>query len=157
LADVPEALASWDGVASAAEQAIHLSLTLFALHQQGKTQSVSHSGVPFGKAVRKLVAPDKSNEQTIKRRFDAALTAKDLVEFSQHARGLVQLMKANDVFMDYPVFAENLYWYQDLNWKNQVMFKWGTDFWMIAKKEQDKEESQEEDREKSREEGVRHE
>jgi CRISPR system Cascade subunit CasB len=158
LADLPGHLTSEKGVASPAERAIHLALTLFAMHQQGKSQSVSRSGISFGTAVRKLVSIDEKSEQAIKRRFDAALTAKNLFEFSHHARGLIQLMKAKGVFLHYPQFAKDLYRYQNPDCKSEVMLEWGEDFWAPAKKRQRREEEQEEslveNRIENQEEGV---
>ena len=136
LADLPEELWGKDGEASWAEQAIHTALTLFALHQQGENESVSRKGISFGTMARRIVSPDKANEQTIKRRFDAAVTSKDFVEFSRHARSLIKIAKANDVYLDYPRFAKDLYWYQ--NPESKIMFKWGQDFWAPIKDDQDK-------------------
>jgi CRISPR system Cascade subunit CasB len=143
LAELPESLISWDGAATPAEQAIHVSLTLFALHQQGKSETVSRSNISFGTAVRRLVAPDKSNEQAIKRRFDAAATAREFSEFSHHARGLIQLMKASNTFLDYPKFAKDLYWLQDPEQRTKVMLRWGQDFWTPESAVQDQEKEQE--------------
>jgi CRISPR system Cascade subunit CasB len=139
LADIPESLMSWDGVPTPAERAIHVTLTLFALHQQGKAEAVSRPDITFGSAVRRLVVPDKSNEQTIKRRLDAALTAKDFVEFSRHARGLIQLLKANNISLDYPCFARDLYWHQNPDTRDRVIYKWGENFWAPAKHDQEDE------------------
>jgi CRISPR system Cascade subunit CasB len=137
LANIPENLMSWDGITTPAEQAIHAALTLFALHQQGKAETVSRTNVGFGSAARRLVTPDKENEQTIKRRFDAMLTAKDFTELSRHARGLIQLMKAKDVYLDYPRFAKDLYQHQNPETRDRVMYKWGEDFWTPMKDKQD--------------------
>jgi CRISPR system Cascade subunit CasB len=151
LAELPESLTSWDGVVTQAEQAIHVSLTLFALHQQGKGEVVSRSNISFGAAVRRLVTPDKSNEQAIKRRFDAAVTATEFSEFSHHARGLIQLMKASNTFLDYPTFAKDIYWLQNPEQRTKVMLRWGQDFWAPESMARDQEKRQEDSQENSRE------
>ena len=142
LAELPEELSSRDGKATRAELAIHTALTLFALHQQGKTESVNSKGISFGRMARSLVAHDKSNEQTVKRRFDAALTSKDFFEFSRHARSLILLSKSNpnDCGLDYPRFAKDLFLYQNPDFRISVMLKWGQDFWILAKTTQTQEE-----------------
>ena len=132
LSDLPESLVGYDGEPSYAEWAIHLALTLFALHQQGKPDSISVSGISFGKAVRHLVAPDGSNENGVKRRFDAVLTAKGINEFAHHARGLIQLMKANDVRMDYPSFARDVFYYQFSDSQDRVRLRWGEDYYQVS-------------------------
>ena len=140
LADLPEELLSHDGKASDAERAIHTALTLFASHQQGQTKTVSQGGISFGTMLRRIVAPDKSNELTIKRRFDAAATSKDFIEFSRHARSLITIAKANEIGLDYPRFAKDLFWYQNPEIRQRILFKWGSDFWAPIKndKNQDK-------------------
>lgn len=119
---------------TAAEWAIHTALTLYALHRQGKSASMSAAGNSLGAAARKLKSPDGNNEQSLKRRFDAVTTARDLAELAYHARGLVQLFKAAEppVTLDYPRFAADLYRYQFTDARNQVRLRWGQDFWVIA-------------------------
>ena len=143
LADLPEELLSQDGRVSHAEQAIHTALTLFATHQQGKSGSVNQSNMSFGTMARKIVSPDKSNELTVKRRFDAAITSKDFSEFSRHARSLIKIAKANDVNLDYPRFAKDLFWYQDPEMRQKIIFRWGGDFWVTIKKNQNQTEGEE--------------
>jgi len=131
LAELPEALASDYGKPSYAEWAIHLALTLFALHQQGKSDSVNDQGVSFGQAVSLLIAPDGKNESGIKSRFDAALTAKNIGEFAHHARGLIQLMRAHEVQMDYPLFAKDMYEYQFNESKDKVRLRWAEAYYRV--------------------------
>lgn len=142
LSDLPEELLRKDREVSYEESAIHVALTLFALHQQGKSEPVSRKNISFGSAARRLVASDKSNEQTIKRRFDAVLTSRDFVELSRHARSLIQIAKANDVFLDYPRFAKDLYWYQNPELKKKIMLQWGRDFWILKKDTQNEKEGE---------------
>lgn len=111
------------------EWAIHTALTLFALHQQGSSDSVNESGLPFGTALRTIIAQDPNKEQGVIRRFNAFATADSMEELTAHARGLVQLMKQADVKMDYPTFANDLYWYQIDSSKNNTRMKWGRDFY----------------------------
>lgn len=131
LADLPVNLASNSGEPSRAEWAIHLALTLFALHQQGNDGSVILKDVSFGQAVRRIINPDQSNEKGIKARFDAALTAKGINEFANHARSLIQLMRAEGVEMDYPLFAKDLYNYQLIDGQDKVRLRWGEDYYRI--------------------------
>ncbi|MDR3349338.1 MAG: type I-E CRISPR-associated protein Cse2/CasB [Acidaminococcales bacterium] len=141
LGNLPEELASRGKIAESgptrAEWAIHTVLTLYALHRQGKAATMNMEtkeiagkkiyGNSLGAAARKLVKSD--NEETIKRRFDTIATAKDLAELAHHARGLVQLFKADDIPLDYPRLAEDLYWYQFPDHQNKLILRWGEDFW----------------------------
>jgi len=131
LAELPGELASYRGEPSRAEWAIHLAMTLYAVHQQGVSESVSKPGVSFGQAVSSLVAPDKKNESGVKSRFDAVLTARGIGEFAHHARSLIQLMRANNVHMDYPQFAKDVYSYQFIDSQDKVCLRWGEDFYCV--------------------------
>jgi CRISPR system Cascade subunit CasB len=142
LADLSEELMGKDdGNPSRAEWAIHMALTFYALHRQGKSMSMNAEpekndganarGHSFGAAVGRLRKPDGSNEQTLKRRFDAVITAGDLREFSHHARGMIQILRAAEspIPFDYPKFARDLYRYQFADVKDRVVLSWGEDFW----------------------------
>lgn len=120
---------------STGEWAVHTALTLFALHQQGKDlklQCMSKDGDSLGISLRKLVGDDEE-EKRIKRRFDAASTANSMEEFSHHLRGLIQLLKAKAIPLDYPALAEDLFWLQLPNARDSVRLRWGRDFYRPVK------------------------
>jgi CRISPR system Cascade subunit CasB len=117
-----------------AEVAIYTALTLYAVHQQGKYPMYMGGGQDsFGAAVRKLVTPDKGNEKSVKRRFDAVITSKDYRELSHHARGLVNLLRANDIPLNYAKFAKDVFWFQFPDVMNKVKFSWGEDYFRNPK------------------------
>ena len=135
LNGIPEELTTYDEKdpkPTEAEWAIHTALTLYALHQQGNSSSVNEYKKPFAVAVRRLISPDRSNEESIKRRFDAIITSNDLKELSHHARGAVQLMKSNQsISVDYSMFAKDLYAFQFPEGKARVRLRWGQDFYKL--------------------------
>ena len=139
LEGLPDSLIGKGGDApTRGEWAVHTALTLYALHQQGKDlkkQCMSKDGESFGAAVRRLCKTD-DDEKRVKRRFDAAATSDSLEEFSHHLRGLVQLLKAEDVPMDYPTLAGDLYWFQVPDAKDSVRLRWGRDFYRIRKNDE---------------------
>ncbi len=135
LENLPQELASKQGEPSYGEWAAYLSLTFFALHQQGKAGSMYAKGNSFGRAISFLRGGN--NEAGIKRRFDAALTSKNIKEFSYHARGLIQLMKAKDIGLDYPLFAEGLYWFQVSDKSHdRVCLRWAEDYYRVNNKKE---------------------
>ena len=140
---LPESLQSHDGIPTKGEWAVHTALTLYALHQQGKdvaSESMNREGTPLGRAIRSLVETE-DDEPRVKRRFDAAATASSMEEFSYHLRGLVQLLKAKKVPLDYSRLTEELYWFQIPEKRDQVRLKWGQDFYYIKTgKEEENEE-----------------
>lgn len=135
LEGLPEQLLSKSGTPTIAEWAAHTALTLYALHQQGKDlqqKTMSRKNVSLGLAIRRLVKTD-DDEPRVKRRFDAAATSDNLEEFSHHLRGLVQLLKAEDIPLDYPALTKDLYWFQIPETKDSVRLRWGQDFYRVSK------------------------
>jgi CRISPR system Cascade subunit CasB len=131
LEGLPEALAGSGSEPSRGEWAVHTALTLYALHQQGKdikTKCMSKEGETFGISLRGLIKTEE-DELRVKRRFDAAATADGLDEFSHHLRGLVQLLKAEDIPLDYPALTEDLFWFQFPSIRDSVKLRWGRDFY----------------------------
>ena len=133
------------GAPSYAELAVHTALTLYALHRQGKQKSMSVIGkqeeegrkvlYSFGYATACLIMPDKSNFEAVKRRFDAVATSIDFAELARHARGIIQLLKAKDIPMDYPHFARDLYVFQFDGQDDRIRLRWGEDFYCVFNKE----------------------
>ena len=77
---------------SMAEWAIYISMTMFALHQQGSTEAVHCEGRSLGSAAADLMEEKTDeNRERIMRRFGPVVTAKDMPELSHHIRGLVPL------------------------------------------------------------------
>lgn len=75
-----------------AEWAIYISLTMFALHQQGSSEAVHCEGRSLGSAAADLMEEKTDeNRERIMRRFGPVVTAKDMPELSHHIRGLVPL------------------------------------------------------------------
>lgn len=140
FSDLPEELYGVNGKPSYAEWAIFTALTLFSLHQQGKEKPMCETGEKdnrkngnsLGAAVGLLVKKDREREIAVKRRFDTVCTSADFSELSYHARGLIQLLKANDITLDYPRFAEDLYYYQFEEIRNRIRLRWGEDYYRVS-------------------------
>ena len=114
LQELPPDMESRDGSPTRAEWAIYLALTLYALHQQGHSlpqDNMHRQGIGFGQAVRGLVkgggrAPEESS---ILRRFNALATANTMPERAQHLRGIIQMLRANGLPLDYVALSGDLY------------------------------------------------
>lgn len=133
LQDMPEEFFG-DKEPSKAEWAVYTSLTLFALHQQGKdpkSDAMNKEGYSFGTAVNKLVHNEDERER-VARRFYAAATASSMEELSHHMRGIIQLLRGEGIPLDYPMLAADLYRYQFSSLVSNVRLKWGQDFYRIS-------------------------
>ena len=132
----------WDIVLSyeedlnqAAILSAYTTIGLYALHRQGKTKSMNAKDISFGSAIAQLVSND-DQKNSVTRKFNAVATSTDFSELSHHARSLIQMLKANDIEMDYPRFARELYRFQFSESTGRVRLRWGEDFYQgIYKKE----------------------
>jgi CRISPR system Cascade subunit CasB len=139
LDGLPDGILSKDGRPTTGEWAAHTALTLFALHQQGsdiRADCMHEEGATLGAALRRLIKSD-DDVAAVKHRFDAAATSDGFVELSNHMRGLVQLLKANGVALDYAKLAEDMFWYQVPERKDSVRLRWGQDFYRARKTDAD--------------------
>lgn len=138
LNDLPEGFISKDGNPTYGEWASHISLTLFALHQQGKdttSKCMSQENKSLGDAARILRGKIEDDGSRVKRRLDAIATASDIEEMSYHLRGLIQLFKSKDIPLDYPQLARDIYEFQFPNIRDQVRLRWGQSFYRSDKED----------------------
>lgn len=120
---------SWDSDApSYGENAAHVAMTLYALHQQSQRIAVHVQGRRFGAAVRGL-DPDARSDGPVARRFAALGTADSFTELSHHLRGLVQLMRSAKVQFDYGQLARDLLLWQLPDRAPQIRSRWGRDYY----------------------------
>lgn len=137
LAGLPEKLRSPSGEPSRAEWAIYTALTLYALHQQSKTDSVQAEDVSLGKAALRLAGSSEAEHQRIWRRLNLVAQADDMQEMSYRLRQMVTLLKAGGVGLDYALLAADLFEYQFEAMANRVRLRWGQDFFHTSKNEED--------------------
>lgn len=110
------------------EIAAHTAITLYALHQQSKSDAMYRAGQSFGEAVRTL-ADHANSEEAVLRRFQAAGTASTPGEFVQHARGLITQLRSAGIPLDYAEFADQLVSVQRPGGLDRVRLTWGRDYY----------------------------
>ena len=102
---LPEEFLSKDGSLTAEENAILLTLQLYAIHQQGSSISVlmdenEDNWKNLGYSLNSLRKGDDS--LAIDRRFNTMITSSTFDELSHHLRQLIKLLKAkSDVKINY--------------------------------------------------------
>ena len=135
FAEMPEEMLSQNGQPTREEWAIYTALTLYALHQQGSKiseQNMHAAEKPenrLGRAVARLVKDEENDRERIARRFNAFATADDMLTAAHHLRGLIQLLRAEEIPLDYVHLAENLYDFQNPDFRPSVRLEWGQDFY----------------------------
>ena len=130
LEQLPEELQGKGKNPSRAEWAVYTSLTLYALHQQGQTQSMNQKGMTLGKAIQELVSTgNQDGEERILRRFNQMATSSDMIELAYHLRNIIELLRAKNIPLDYVDLASDLFQYQIMDYQTSVRLKWGRDYY----------------------------
>lgn len=112
------------------ERAAHTALTLFAVHQQSRREEMHLPGQSLGTAVRQLRSRSASDD-AVRRRFEALGTAETFAEVVNHARGLINQLRAHSIPLDYGTFADDLFLLQT-SADDQVRLRWGRDFYRVT-------------------------
>lgn len=134
--DMPETLMSQYGEPTPAEWAIYTAMTMFALHQQGTAEPVHTEKISLGKAYGKLRKEQSDDEEErLLRRLNQVVTASDMPELSHYLRGVIQLLRADGIGLDYAQLASDLYLYQSPQTRLRVQLKWGQDFYHQSNQE----------------------
>ncbi|GHB18924.1 MULTISPECIES: type I-E CRISPR-associated protein Cse2/CasB [Streptomyces] len=115
-----------------AEDALHVSLTLWALHQQSRPTGMHQadrkdSRRGLGTAVRRMMKPGEIDEP-LRKRLVRAGTAPDLTSLAQRLRDIVVLLRRADIPLDYALLAGQLYTWQRPGGADIVRREWGNSF-----------------------------
>lgn len=111
-----------------AEAAAHEAMTLYALHQQSKRDQRMHRrGRDLGGAVRRLM-PTGDIDEPLRKKFVQAGSAVDHAIRADRLRGIVQLLRAGDVPLDYGLLADQLYEIRTPAGAARVRREWGRGF-----------------------------
>lgn len=110
LEGMPEHLLGDGDEPSRAEEAAYTALTLYAVHQQSRPDSVNARGVSLGAAARKLALVTGTSRQNPEppRRFTSIVTAESRDTLNHHLRGLIQQLRAHGIGLDYAMLAVDL-------------------------------------------------
>lgn len=115
-----------------AEDALHVALTLYALHQQSRRSGMHQADRPdrrrgLGAAVRRRMKPGEIDEP-LRKRLVRAGTAPDLTTLAQRLRDIVVLLRREDIELDYALLAGQLYTWQRPGGPDTVRREWGRSF-----------------------------
>lgn len=119
------------------EQAVYMTLQLYAMCMQGTSGTVisdpSFKGT-IGMSLRNGRDPDDS--RALDRRFNALITADTFAELAHHLRQLMKIVKSKkEMIVNFGRLADDLYRY--LNGKQRrVCFRWAQDYYSITDKNQ---------------------
>ncbi|KOG07705.1 type I-E CRISPR-associated protein Cse2/CasB [Streptomyces viridochromogenes] len=115
-----------------AEDAVHVALTLWALHQQSRGTGMHQpdrkdAPAGLGSAVRRLM-PKGDIDEAILKRLVRAGHAPDLPSLAQRLREIVLLLRREDIALDYALLAGQLCHWQRPGGRDEVRRAWGRSF-----------------------------
>ena len=141
----PEELIGRGDAPSKAENAAYHAITLYALHQQSKTDKNMHfaskdednrliASPGLGDAIRQLANPANPDEsKAIMRRFTAITTAQTFDALVYHLRGLIKLFRTENIALDYGRLASDLYELQFAESAKSVRLNWARQLYRTHK------------------------
>ena len=120
------------------EWACYISLTLYAMHQQGNDPKIramnSQEDVSIGRAMANYVqlSEDSNAQKRMEVKLQALGTSKDMKEFSYHLKSIIQLLKTKGIALNYSQLAQDIYLFQAQRSRSGVFLRWGQDFYRTA-------------------------
>jgi len=129
---LPDELVGKTDEPSPGERAAHLAFTLYATHQQSQGQPMHRTGREhnFGAAVARLQAARSDTAPTgqLPSRFSALGTASTMDEIAHYMRQLINLLRSEEIPLDYGRLAGQIYRLQNPATADAVRLEWGRGF-----------------------------
>ncbi|MGI6736861.1 MAG: type I-E CRISPR-associated protein Cse2/CasB [Anaerovoracaceae bacterium] len=137
LMDMPADFLSRDGDPTKEEWACYIALTLYACHQQGldplSNAMNTKEYISVGKAMADYVAHIGSDDENVSLRIGKRLqritTSKDMKELSHHLRTAIELFRSEEIAINYPLLANDLYSFQFTDGRKRVVLRWAQDYY----------------------------
>lgn len=115
-------------------KALKTAMELYAWHQQSREEPMAFSAREgeanrsFGRSCR-LIESDLDSAAGVRRKLAAIESSSDLEEMGHQLRALIQLMRANNVQVDYRGLASDLYLLQFGTAREGVFMRWSRDYY----------------------------
>ena len=118
------------------EIAVHTAMTLYAVHQQSRTEHMFSPGVGLGSAARRLIgSPDEENPSA-RARFNALVTSTTIAELRHHLRGFVSLLRARGFALDHAMLADDVLRFQQPGGARSVRLAWARQYYSLPAESQ---------------------
>ena len=118
------------------EIAVHTAMTLYAVHQQSRTEHMFSPGVGLGSAARRLIgSPDEENPSA-RARFNALVTSTTVAELRHHLRSFVSLLRARGIALDHAMLADDVLRFQQPGGARSVRLAWARQYYSLPAESQ---------------------
>ncbi|MER7282073.1 type I-E CRISPR-associated protein Cse2/CasB [Dactylosporangium sp. NPDC000244] len=116
-----------DAIPADTEYAVHDAITLFALHQQSRSERMHTNGQGLGQALARL-ARASTGPEGVRRRFAALGTASTYPESIYHLRSLVTMLREHQIPLDYGLIADDLRKLRKPERRPDIQAIWGREY-----------------------------
>ena len=113
------------------EIAVHTAMTLYAVHQQSRTEPMFSPGVGLGSAARRLIGPPDEENPSARARFNALVTSTTVAELRHHLRGFVSLLRARGIALDHAMLADDIVGFQRPGGAKKVRLNWARQYYSL--------------------------
>ena len=117
------------------EIAVHTAMTLYAVHQQSRTEPMFRPGAGLGSAAHDLVGRDEENPSA-RARFNALVTSTTVAELRHHLRGFVSLLRARGIALDHAMLADDVLRFQQPGGARSVRLTWARQYYSLPAESQ---------------------
>ena len=117
------------------EIAVHTAMTLYAVHQQSRTEPMFRPGIGLGSAAHDLVGRDEENPSA-RARFNALVTSTTVAELRHHLRSFVSLLRARGIALDHAMLADDVLRFQQPGGAKQVRLTWARQYYSLPAESQ---------------------
>ena len=114
------------------EVAVHTAMTLYAVHQQSRTDPMFHPGKGLGHASRELIGPPDQENPSARKRFNALVTSTTITELRHHLRDLVSLLRARGITLDHAMLADDIVRFQRPGGAKEVRLAWARQYHFMS-------------------------
>ena len=118
------------------EIAVHTAMTLYAVHQQSRTEPMFSPGVGLGSAARRLIGPPDEENPSARARFNALVTSTTVAELRHHLRGFVSLLRARGIALDHAMLADDIVGFQRPGGAKKVRLNWARQYYSLPAESQ---------------------
>ena len=112
------------------EIAVHTAMTLYAVHQQSRSECMFVPGRGLGRAAHELVGTDEENPSA-RARFNALVTSTTVAELRHHLRNLVSLLRSRGIALDHAMPADDIVRFQRPGGANSVRLAWARQYYSL--------------------------
>lgn len=117
------------GEVSAEQEAEHIALALYGLHQQSQERSMHHDKIGLGRAMRELRHHERTSDEAVDARFHQAFSATSTAALQMRLRGLVTQLKDIKQPLDYNCLTDDLHAWRRPDTRSRVRRRWGLEYY----------------------------